>query len=106
MKKLKISEIQITPVKPFNGLIAFASFVIDDSFYIGSVGVHKKLNAEGYRLTYATKKVGDKGINIFHPINKEVSKQIEESIFNELIKLFEKSNGNSKSNGHLLYTTQ
>jgi stage V sporulation protein G len=47
---------------------------------LGSIGIHKNLNKDGYRITYPTKKVGDKDINIFHPINKEASRLIEDKI--------------------------
>lgn len=88
MKNL-ISEVQIVPVKPNNGLIAFASFVLDGKLYLSSIGIHQKLNGLGYRLTYPTKKAG---LNIFHPISKELGKEIEEVILNKLKEVMEGSN--------------
>ena len=76
---MKITEVQIIPIKPRDGLVAFASIVINN-LYLGSIGVHTKLGGSGYRITYPTKKIGNKSINIFHPINKETSKMIEETI--------------------------
>jgi len=35
----RIKDIQIMPVKPRDGLIGFASFVLDDSLYLGSIGI-------------------------------------------------------------------
>lgn len=77
---MKITEIQILPIKANNGLIAFASCVLDGSIYLGSIGIHKKLDGSGYRLTYPTKKVADKDFNIFYPINRQASKEIEDWI--------------------------
>lgn len=77
---IKITEVQIEFINPSNGLIAFASIVIDGSIFLSSIAIHKKLNAEGYRLTYPSK--GQ--FQIFYPINKEVSRQIEEAIFKKL----------------------
>lgn len=74
-----INEVQITPIKSKDGLVAFASLIFSDLF-ISSIGIHTKLNDEGYRLTYPTKQVGDRQINIFHPINKQTSKKIENAI--------------------------
>ena len=37
--KHKLTEIQIVPIKPVNGLVGFASFVFDDTLYLGSVGI-------------------------------------------------------------------
>ena len=77
---MKITEIQILPIKANNGLVAFASCVLDGNIYLGSIGVHKRLDGGGYRLTYPTKKVADKDFHIFHPINRQASQEIEEAI--------------------------
>ncbi len=75
-----VTEVQIVPIKPKDGLIAMASIVIDNSLYLGSIGVHLKLDGSGYRITYPTKKVAEKSFNIYHPIDKETSKAIEDAI--------------------------
>ncbi|NCT54580.1 hypothetical protein GW758_01315 [Candidatus Falkowbacteria bacterium] len=85
---MKITEVQIIPIKANNGLIAFGSVLFDDCLFLGSIGIHKKLDGSGYRITYPTKKIGEKDINIFHPINKEVSKLIEDEITKKVNKLF------------------
>lgn len=77
---MKISEVQIELIKPHNGLIGFASLIIDDNFYLSSIAIHKKLNADGYRLTYPNK--GQ--FTIFHPINKHTSSQVESAVFGKL----------------------
>ena len=84
---MKITEIQITPIKPKNGLIAFASVILENSLYLGSIGVYTRLDGSGYRITYPTKKIGNKDINIYHPINKKTSKIIEKAIINETERL-------------------
>jgi DNA-binding cell septation regulator SpoVG len=76
---VRITEIQITPVKPQNGLVAFASFILDKSWYMGSIGIVTRIDG-GYRLVYPTKKVNDRNINLYHPINKEISNEIENAI--------------------------
>lgn len=85
--KPQLTETHIIPVKPKNGLVAFANCVLNQSLYLSSIAVHKKLNGAGYRLTYPTRKVGNTDLNIFHPINKELSKAIEESVFKQVEKL-------------------
>ena len=84
----KVTEIQINPIKPNNGLIAFASIVLENKLYLGSIGLHKKLDGSGYRITYPTKMVGNKNINIFHPINKEIGLEIEKAILEKAEKIF------------------
>ena len=85
---MKITEIQITPIKPNNGLVAFASVVLDNSVYLGFIGVHTRLNGEGYRLTYPTKNVGNASLNIYHPINRETSDAIERAIISKISEIF------------------
>ena len=88
----KISEVQIIPIKPNNGLVGFASVVINDNLYLGSIGIHKRLDGTGYRITYPTKKVGDKNINIFHPITRELGLEIEIAITQKAEALFNPKN--------------
>jgi stage V sporulation protein G len=88
---LKISEIEFIPVKPKEGLIGFASFVLDEKYYVSSVAIYTRLDGSGYRLVYPTKKVGDRNINIFHPINREVAEVIEEAVAKKVDELFNDS---------------
>ena len=83
----EISEIQIIPIKPKDGLIGFASLVFE-GIYLSSIGIHKKINGSGYRITFPTKKVGEKQLNIFHPINREIGLEIEKSILKKTEEIF------------------
>ncbi|MFA5880164.1 MAG: septation protein SpoVG family protein [Candidatus Margulisiibacteriota bacterium] len=85
---MKLTEIQIDLVKPKDGLIGFASIVIDSNLYLSSIAIHKKLNSLGYRLTYPSKGK----FNIFYPINKEASKAVEQAIFEKLKNVMKKVN--------------
>ena len=82
----KVTEITISPIKPKDGLVGFASCVYDKRIYLGSIGIYTKLSG-GYRLTYPTKKIGLNSINYFHPINKEAGEIIEEAIVSEYVRL-------------------
>ena len=77
---MEVTEVDIAFVKPNNGLIAFASVVLADQLYLGSIAVHQKLTG-GYRLTYPTRKVGDTHFNIFHPIRRPLGFAVEQAIF-------------------------
>lgn len=88
---IKLTEIQIVPVKPKNGLIAFVSFVLNESFFIGDVAVHSRLDQQGYRLVYPTKILfNGLKINCFKPIKREAAQAIEEQVLNEFDNLIEK----------------
>ena len=82
MEKLLISEIQIIPVKPKDGLLAFSSCVINDSLYMGNIAIYTSpTNREGYRLVYPMKVLPNgKEINCVHPINKETGEAIAKAI--------------------------
>lgn len=99
---MKVSEVNVIPVKPTNGLVAFASCVVDGQLYIGSLGVHRRLDGTGYRITYPTKKIGSRQLNYYHPVTKEVGKLIERAIIAKCVELFEKSD---EQNGRYDKTT-
>ncbi len=82
MKEI-IKEIQIVPVKPDKGLVAFASFILFESIYCSSIGIFTRPEGS-YRLLYPNKKVGSKAINIFHPITKEIGNLIEKEVIKAL----------------------
>ena len=90
--EINLSEIQIIPIKPRNGLLAFVSFVLNNSFYIGDVAIYSRLNQEGYRLVYPIKVLpnGVK-INCFHPINRQAAQAIEEQVIKAFLELAEKA---------------
>lgn len=94
---MTISEINIQLVKPANGLIAFASVVLDGKIYLGSIGVHQRLNTTGYRLTYPTKKTSNRDFHIFHPIERELGLEIERAILAKITKLLDKKNLSSSA---------
>lgn len=77
-----VTDIQIISVKPKDGLVTFASFVFDNSFYFASIAIQTR-PLGGYRLTYPTRKSLINSQPIFHPINKEIAKTIESAVINK-----------------------
>jgi len=92
--KATLSEIQITPIKAQDGLVGFASFVYDNRFYFGSIGIYTRPQG-GYRLTYPTRKGMNGNFNIFHPINREVAEEIEEVIISKFEDVMKKYVGHN-----------
>jgi stage V sporulation protein G len=80
------------PVKPNNGLIGFASFVLYEAVYCGSVGVFTRPNG-GYRLVYPTRKILGKDIDVYYPINQRVGRAIEEAVAIKYEEVVSKENG-------------
>lgn len=89
--QIDLSEIQIVPVSPRNGLLAFVSFILNDSFYIGDVALYSLLDGTGYRLVFPLKTLPNgKEIQCFHPINRESGEAIDKQVFQSFSKLREK----------------
>ena len=90
--EINLSEINIIPIKPRDGLLAFVSFILNNSFFIGDVALYTRLNGEGYRLAYPTKVLKNSlKVQCFHPINREVAKAIEDQVIKAFLELTEKA---------------
>ena len=79
--KLEISEVDIMPIKPKKGLVAFASVTLSEwvdnrlvpTIYLGAIGVYKFLDKEGYYVRYPKKEVTEsRSFDIYHPVNKQI----------------------------------
>jgi stage V sporulation protein G len=81
---MHVTEVDIAFVKPNDGLVAFASVVLDDQIFLSGIAIHQKLVGSGYRLTYPTRKVRDAQFSLFHPIRKPIGQAIEQAIFKKL----------------------
>lgn len=82
---LIISEVQILPIKPKDGLIAFASCVINGQLYLGNIGVHTRADGNGYRLVFPAKILpSGKQIQCFHPICKDAGELLLDAIKQKL----------------------
>ena len=94
MSDLTISEVQVSPIKHKEGLIAFASCVINNSIYISNIAIYTSpTTPDGYRLAYPTRTLGNsKRINIFHPINRETGEVIKKAILRKYEELMSKAN--------------
>lgn len=81
MSELKVSEIEIIPIKPKQGLVAFTSCVINNQFYIGNIAIYTTFNENEFRLVYPTKILPNgKVVNCIHPINKETGENMRKAI--------------------------
>jgi DNA-binding cell septation regulator SpoVG len=81
---MQVTEVDIAFTKPSDGLVAFASVVLDDQVFLSGIAIHQKLVGSGYRLTYPTRNVGETQFSIFHPIRKPIGLAIEQAVFEKL----------------------
>jgi stage V sporulation protein G len=86
----EITEIQIIPVKPKDGIVAFASFVLNQCLYLSSIAIMTRPTG-GYRLVYPTKKIGLRDIHIFHPISRNFAQTIEKNVIEKLEKVMSRN---------------
>ena len=95
MSELYISEIQIIPVKPRDGLVAFACCVVNNALYIGNIAIYTfPTNPEGYRLVYPVKVLPNgKEIHCVHPINKGAGELISKAIIGKFREIISKAPG-------------
>lgn len=76
----KITDVQINPVRPQDGLIAFASVIIFEQFRLNNIALRTTLNG-GYRLVFPAKKLRNGAeIESFHPITAEATVALTNAI--------------------------
>ena len=99
--EIQITEIQILPIKPHEGLVAFASCLFNNCLSLNSIAIYTRADGSGYRLVYPTRIIPNgKQIDIFYPINKEVGDIIEKAIIGKFEKLIEKTIKEGRENGN------
>lgn len=86
---MRISQVEIIPIRPKGGLIGFATIEIDEQLLLHSIGIHRKRDGSGYRLTYPTRGDCLASKAVFHPTNPNLSKEIEQCIFKKATEIFD-----------------
>lgn len=78
--KLEITKISISRIPENKGHIGFASCIINKKIKLNNIAIFKRLNKEGYRLVFPEKKIEDKKIQMFFPVNSEAYYELESAI--------------------------
>ncbi len=86
-----VGEVQIIPVKPRNGLIGFASCVLNYQLYLGSIAIHTRPDGCGIRLVYPSK-ILPNGLSVscVHPIRRETGDVITGAVAEKMQELASK----------------
>jgi len=94
MSEIVISEIQIIPVKPKDGLVAFASCVINNQFYIGNIAIYTSpTSSDGFRLVFPSKTLPTgKQIQSVYPINRQAYEIVKKAIIQKFEELMARVN--------------
>lgn len=82
-----VNSVNIKFIKPHNGLIGFATVVVDNNLYLSSIAIFERMDGT-YRLQYPTKKIGyGREVHAFAPINQITNKILEEAVTSMIDKI-------------------
>lgn len=62
---------------------------MDDQLLLNSIGIHRKKDGSGYRLTYPSRSGYSSDNSVFHPITLDLSKEIEKQVFKKVSEFFD-----------------
>ena len=84
MVKKLITKVEIIPIIPKQGHIAFANVVFEDKLALNGIGIHTCLSRQGYRLVYPNKQLPNgKIVQLYYPLNKETAKEIQDTVISQ-----------------------
>jgi len=88
---ISVSEVQLFILKPQNGLVCFASCIINNQFYVGNIAIYTSPNtSHGFRLVFPNKKLASgQVVDCFHPINKEAEGVVSSAIIKKYLELMD-----------------
>lgn len=92
MDCLSVSQIQIVPIPPKDGLIAFASATINGDLAVGGIAIFTSPSSpDGFRLVYPTK-ISSTGNHFFcfRPLTKKAGDALHKAIIAEYLRIIEK----------------
>jgi len=100
MSDLRISDIQIMPLTPKDGLVAIASFIVNGYLFVGDVAIFTSFKSSlGFRLVYPDKILRNgKRINCVYPITREAGQTISEAVIGKYKEVMSKLNPSEDKN--------
>ena len=85
---MQITNIKIKKITPLKGHVGFVSCIIDNWLFLNNIAIFTRLSEPSkIRLVFPEKKVGDKKINLFHPLTAESYFEFEQAILHNLQEL-------------------
>ena len=88
--EIEIKNIEIFPVIPRAGLLAFVSFKLNDSFMCHGISIHSRPDGS-IRLQFPDKILKNgRRINLFYPISKEAESIVLSTISEKYYQLINK----------------
>lgn len=81
---MEITDVTIKRIVENKGHIWFASCVIWWVLKLNNIAIFKRLWQDGYRLVFPEKKMEDRKISMFFPVNKDFYFELEKTISDKL----------------------
>lgn len=100
LNPLVVTDVDIFPIRPQRGLVAFASCILNGQLYLGNIAIYTRLDGNGYRLVFPMKVLPNgKQIQCFYPLTWESGVLLQQAIVGRFEKLVEmlKENENVKT---------
>jgi len=103
---MKVTEVQILPIRPRNGLIGFATIVLDHAIQISDLAVFTRPQG-GFRIGYPKKKLPNgKDVPIFRPLTRELDQTLEVIIARKFEEILLGKEVVKDSNVHVMETME
>lgn len=89
----EISEVEITFVKPRNGLLGFASCLLNRQLFLSDIAIYNSpSSADYFRLVFPAKKLKNgKVIHLFHPVNSDLNQRIKQAVVAKIEDLIDRN---------------
>ena len=85
-----VTRVELVPIIPREGHIAFANIVIENKIALNGIGIHTCLSRSGFRLVYPIKTLlNGRDMHVFHPINKQTADEIQDTVISQYEGLLE-----------------
>ncbi|TET45423.1 hypothetical protein E3J62_07655 [candidate division TA06 bacterium] len=99
IQEITISEVQILPVRPRDGLVAFACCLLNSQISLNNIAVHVRPDGMDIRLVFPqTILPNGKKVNTFYPITKDAGEKIRHAIQEKYEELVSKMTEGNKHN--------
>ena len=84
----QVTNVEVHPLPCRQGLVGFASVVLDDAFKIDGIAIYTLRDGTGYRTVYPDKRtVNGHTYKVARPLNREAEKVITDAISDALLEL-------------------
>ena len=97
MQSLAISEVEVAPIRPRDGLLAFCSVLLGEQLFIGGIALHTASPPRHYRLVYPARSLASgQPIRFVYPVTRALGDEIERAVSMryENVMTFLATNGN------------